>query len=56
MGDIEETEYQFTPLCISNIFVRMNVKEHYCKHLMRYSMLKYLNEDTNFSYFNVLNL
>ena len=55
MGNIQETEYQYTPLCIFNIFVRTNAKESYCKHLMRYSMLKYINEDVKFSYFSVLN-
>lgn len=54
MGTIDETTYQYTPLCIFNIFVRINIKESFCKHLARYSMLKYLNEDIDYSYFKVL--
>jgi hypothetical protein len=54
MGNLEETEYQYTPLCIFNMFVRINIKETYCQHMSRYSMLKYLDEDAEYSYFNVL--
>ena len=54
MGNMGETEYLYTPLCIFNIFVRINAKESFCKHLSRYSMLKYLDDDVEHSYFNVL--
>ncbi len=54
MGDVQETQYQYTPLCIFNIFVRANIKEPYCRHIVRYNMLKYLDDDIDYSYFNIL--
>lgn len=35
------SEYIYTPINICNIFVRKNIKEHYLRHLTRFTMLKY---------------
>lgn len=40
----------YTPINIVNIFVRNNIKEHYCTHVVRYSMLKFIDEDVDSSF------
>ena len=40
--DIDNSSnYIYTPINICNIFVRKNIKEHYMRHLSRFTMLKY---------------
>lgn len=49
--DLEDSSsFLYTPINIVNIFSRINFKEHYCTHLMRYSMLKFIDEDLDASY------
>jgi hypothetical protein len=49
--DLEDsTSFLYTPINIVNIFARANMKEHYCSHLVRYSMLKFIEEDVSASY------
>ena len=43
--------FLYTPINIVNMFVRANIKENYCTHLVRYSMLKFIDDsDVDFSY------
>jgi len=45
--------YLYTPINIINMFIRANIKENYCTHLVRYSMLKFVDdEDIDFSYWS----
>jgi hypothetical protein len=50
--DIEDSSsYIFTPINIVNIFTRTSLKEKYCKHLARYSMLKFIiGEEPDYSF------
>jgi hypothetical protein len=49
--DLEDsTSFLYTPINIINIFSRINIKEHYCNHLVRYSMLKFIDEELDASY------
>lgn len=48
----DPTSYIYTPISIVNMFVRNNIKEHYCTHIVRYSMLKFINETVKSSFWN----
>jgi hypothetical protein len=49
--DLEDsTSFLHTPINIVNIFTRVNIKENFCSHLVRYSMLKFIDEDVSASY------
>ena len=49
--DIEDpTSFIYTPINIVNIFIRNNIKQHYCSHLVRYSMLKFIDDDVDSSF------
>lgn len=41
----EQDLFLYTPLSIVNIFHRNNVKEHYCSHMVKTNMLKFIDED-----------
>jgi hypothetical protein len=46
----DPSSFVYTPMNIVNMFVRNNLKEHYCSHVVRYSMLKFINEDVDYSF------
>jgi len=51
MDQEESGLFLYTPLNIVNMFIRANIKENYCTHLVRYSMLKFIDgNDVDFSY------
>lgn len=54
--DLEDSSsFLYTPINIVNIFARVNNKEHYCNHLVRYSMLKFIEEEVASSYWKGVN-
>lgn len=50
LDENDPTEFIYTPINIVNIFVRNNLKEHYCSHVVRYSMLKFISENVDHSF------
>ncbi len=44
-SDQEQNLFVYTPLSIVNVFYRTNEKEHYCAHMVRSNMLKFIDGD-----------